>query len=748
MCPSRLLAAFLVFMTSIIGFCVVGYLNILDLDYWLEDVSHCLPGTCRFQWNDKCLSCDNKDLAASVDHQPGDELLSRKARGAYAPPETKEKCEIINECLKMCDGNLVNICDQEHSDDRNDLVDQELDMDCESDETIVMGHAGGDPVNFCENTVEATVSGLLKGMEAVHIDVSFSQDQVPFLWRDHNPESLTARLRQIGVWGVARCRPSLAPHTMVPAHLLKWHDIETAWNYVDRKTGMYSHQQVVTFQEWIAELVIKVDISKLKTIWIEFRVPRELLRRAIYQIWEIAHDAGLEEKLWFEVMADGRVIFKKHLSMVGSVNPGFTIPLKESTNTRDRKVISSSQWFSLVHLLDQVQTREKEDNVFITTREDEVVYSVLAKAIPTTNREHFREEISTEFSSRGSSVKEVSVSITSAENISDTVQNILDNRNAVTRDSCNPDYSQVAVWTINKREEIEEMLCLKVDILITDYPSRVPKKFQCLSNVEPDLLARSSSLPFDCPEFCLRMYDPVCGSDGVTYSNECMMKDASCEEGAFIRVVSKGKCPEENIHERGFFTLDVKPAPTEAPATTTTEKTVREEKIDDCESFSCSTTSTTIPVCGTDLLTYESECFLEQAKCWGETVDVSKSGPCSADPCFNNCTDVLSPVCGTDGETYLNRCNLEKTACRKSKLNKTLNFSHKGSCSVDDSENDEEESGTEEVECQILCTRQFDPVCASDGKTYSNKCMMDFESCVNKSHLTVSFYGHCEDNNP
>ena len=81
----------------------------------------------------------------------------------------------------------------------------------------------------------------------------------------------------------------------------------------------------------------------------------------------------------------------------------------------------------------QVQTREKEDNVFITTREDEVVYSVLAKAIPTTNREHFREEISTEFSSRGSSVKEVSVSITSAENISDTVQNILDNRNAVTR---------------------------------------------------------------------------------------------------------------------------------------------------------------------------------------------------------------------------------------------------------------------------------------------------------------------------
>ena len=58
---------------------------------------------------------------------------------------------------------------------------------CEDDRPRILGHAGGDPVRACENTVEATRAGLEAGMEAVHIDISLSKDKVPFLWRDHDP---------------------------------------------------------------------------------------------------------------------------------------------------------------------------------------------------------------------------------------------------------------------------------------------------------------------------------------------------------------------------------------------------------------------------------------------------------------------------------------------------------------------------------------------------------------------------------
>ncbi|EGI60511.1 Agrin [Acromyrmex echinatior] len=300
----------------------------------------------------------------------------------------------------------------------------------------------------------------------------------------------------------------------------------------------------------------------------------------------------------------------------------------------------------------------------------------------------------------------------------------------------------------------------------------------------------------ECPT-CPAEFQPVCGDDGISYSNECKLRLEACQHRREIRVLYQGLCNGCENKKCEFYSECESDNGGEAKCV--------------CPS-KCETTVKDPPeaakVCGSDGVTYDNECSLKRASCMNQVlINISYVGACELCDrdrvtcdhgahcvagvcvCPKVCPESSGElVCGSDLKTYRSECELQQAACGRDPKLSALHVIFYGDCSerlaaaalttkstpavtrvvttIADVTSTQEREACKDIHCDFeatcelgpdkfpRCSCRFDcasispenmrPVCGSDLRIYSSLCAMKMEACQRQQELRLRPLDLCQ----
>ncbi|KAH7642712.1 agrin-like isoform x4 [Dermatophagoides farinae] len=261
-----------------------------------------------------------------------------------------------------------------------------------------------------------------------------------------------------------------------------------------------------------------------------------------------------------------------------------------------------------------------------------------------------------------------------------------------------------------------------------------------------------------CPLSCPDDYQPVCGSDGTTYINQCHLKYESCNKQQNIRIASNGTCDAalcKNVVCQRYQRCQV-------DENGHTKCVCSSQSSDVC---SMNNNHQQQPVCGSNGKLYDSLCELEKYSCFYNidvvpvdknfctkttitaTTKTNKQKTKWSDYSNNNDDDdddaIYSTIDRKDGGIvcgdqvchhyakcqYINRqqqsTNTSLSSLRTTTTTTTTIATMK-TC-----------------QCQNNCSNEYDPVCGSNHQNYANECEMRSYACSRQIDITVLHHGVC-----